>query len=130
RASPGLTPCPACNLRSRVVRHLDSSSKESAMPSFTRLALGAALALAATATLAADLKIGLSTSLSGPNSSIGIPYANGMKAAVALRPEIGGRKVQLIVLDDGSDPSAAARNARKLVDDEKVDVLMGTSGVP
>lgn len=93
------------------------------------LAAAAALTVAATAA-AADLKIGLSTSLSGPNSSIGIPYANGMKASVALKPEIGGRKVQLIILDDGSDPSAAARNARKLVDDEKVDVLMGTSGVP
>jgi branched-chain amino acid transport system substrate-binding protein len=36
----------------------------------------------------------------------------------------------LIELDDASDPSTAARNARKLVDDEKVDVLIGTSGVP
>src|SRR5438046_6097275 len=32
--------------------------------------------------------------------------------------------------DDASDPSAATRNARKLVEEEKVDVLMGTSGVP
>ncbi|PWQ83415.1 branched-chain amino acid ABC transporter substrate-binding protein, partial [Stenotrophomonas maltophilia] len=31
---------------------------------------------------------------------------------------------------DGSDPTTAGRNARKLVDEEKVDVLMGTSGVP
>ncbi|HSB98686.1 MAG TPA: branched-chain amino acid ABC transporter substrate-binding protein, partial [Burkholderiaceae bacterium] len=47
-------------------------------------------------TLAADLKVGLSVSLSGPNSSLGIPYAKGMQAAVAYRPEINGRKVQLI----------------------------------
>jgi branched-chain amino acid transport system substrate-binding protein len=89
----------------------------------------AALAFSATAT-AQDLKVGLSVSLSGPNSSLGIPYANGMKAAVSMYPEINGRKVQLIVLDDASDPTASGRNARKLVDEEKVDVLMGGSGVP
>ena len=79
---------------------------------------------------AADLKVGLSVSLSGPNSSIGVPYAKGMQAALAYKGEVNGRKIQLVVLDDGSDPTAAGRNARKLVDEEKVDVLMGTSGVP
>ena len=39
-------------------------------------------------------------------------------------------KIKLIRLDDASDPSAATRNARKLVQEEKVDVLIGTSGVP
>ena len=38
--------------------------------------------------------------------------------------------IKLIRLDDASDPSAATRNARKLVEEEKVDVLIGTSGVP
>jgi branched-chain amino acid transport system substrate-binding protein len=85
--------------------------------------------MAATAA-AADFKIGLSVSLSGPNASLGVPYSNGMKAAVAMRPEIAGRKVQLIVLDDASDPAQSGRNARKLVEEEKVDVLMGSSGVP
>jgi branched-chain amino acid transport system substrate-binding protein len=101
------------------------------MRSLSRFVLGAtaSLALAATAS-AADLKVGLSVSLSGPNSSLGVPYANGMKAAVAMKPEIGGRKVQLIVLDDASDPTTSGRNARKLVEEEKVDVLMGSSGVP
>jgi branched-chain amino acid transport system substrate-binding protein len=80
--------------------------------------------------MAQDLKVGLSVSLSGPNSSIGVPYAKGMQAAVAYRSEVAGRKVKLIVLDDGSDPTASGRNARKLVEEEKVDVLMGSSGVP
>jgi branched-chain amino acid transport system substrate-binding protein len=89
----------------------------------------AAFALVGSA-LAADLKVGLSVSLSGPNSSLGIPYAKGMQAALAYKPEIGGHKVQLIVLDDASDPTTAGRNARKLIEEDKVDVLMGTSGVP
>ncbi len=100
------------------------------MKVLVRLALGGLAAVALAAASAADLKVGLSVSLSGPNASLGVPYSKGMQAAVAYRPEIGGRKVKLIVLDDGSDPSNAGRNARKLVDEEKVDILMGSSGVP
>src|SRR5262249_28668273 len=101
------------------------------MKAFVRCAIGCAVALAFAATaMAADLKVGLSVSLSGPNSSLGVPYAKGMQAAIAYKPEVNGRKVQLIVLDDASDPTNAGRNARKLVEEEKVDVLMGASGVP
>lgn len=104
---------------------------KSLMQTLTRSAMAVALGagLAATA-LAADLKVGLSVSLSGPNSSLGVPYAKGMQAALAYKPEVNGHKIQLIVLDDGSDPTTAGRNARKLVDEDKVDVLMGTSGAP
>jgi len=92
-----------------------------------RAALAGTAAFAfASGAIAADLKVGLSVSLSGPNSSLGIPYAKGMQAALAYKPEIGGHKVQLIVLDDGSDPTTAGRNARKLLEEDKVDVLMGT----
>ncbi|MBT2324430.1 ABC transporter substrate-binding protein [Variovorax paradoxus] len=104
---------------------------KSLMKTLTRTALATALAAGfAVTALAADLKVGLSVSLSGPNSSLGVPYAKGMQAALAYKPEVNGRKIQLIVLDDGSDPTTAGRNARKLVEEEKVDVLMGTSGVP
>jgi branched-chain amino acid transport system substrate-binding protein len=96
-----------------------------------RLAAAAALATAFTASAwAADLKVGLSVSLSGPNSSLGIPYSKGMQAALAYKPEVNGRKIQLVVLDDNSDPSTAGRNARKLIEEDKCDVIMGTSGVP
>jgi branched-chain amino acid transport system substrate-binding protein len=101
------------------------------MNALTRRAFGAAFAvLLGGAATAADLKVGLSVSLSGPNASLGVPYSKGMQAAVAYKPEINGRKVQLIILDDGSDPTTAGRNARKLIEEEKVDVIMGTSGAP
>ena len=104
---------------------------KSVVQSLMRCALATAITAGLTSVaVAADLKIGLSVSLSGPNSSLGVPYAKGMEAAIAYKPEINGRKVQLIVLDDGSDPTTAGRNARKLVEEDKVDVLMGTSGVP
>jgi branched-chain amino acid transport system substrate-binding protein len=89
--------------------------------------LGAGLALNA---LAADLKVGFITSLSGPVSSLGIPYAKGIQAGVAYKAEVNGHKVQMIQLDDGSDPATAARNARKLIEEDKVDVVIGTAGSP
>jgi branched-chain amino acid transport system substrate-binding protein len=79
---------------------------------------------------AANLKVGVISSLSGPVSALGLPYEKGMRVAHAERPEIAGHPVDLIVLDDASDPTTAARNARKLVNEDKVDVLIGTSGVP
>jgi branched-chain amino acid transport system substrate-binding protein len=87
-------------------------------------------ALAASAAFATDLKVGFITSLSGPVSSLGIPYQKGIQAALAYKSEINGQKVRLIQLDDASDPSTAARNARKLIDEDKVDVIIGTAGSP
>jgi branched-chain amino acid transport system substrate-binding protein len=94
------------------------------------LAFGMAAGLSSAATAAEDLKIGFISSLSGPVSALGIPYEKGIRAAIAENPVLAGHKVQLIVLDDASDPTTAGRNARKLVVEDKVDVLIGTSGVP
>ena len=90
----------------------------------------AALLLSAGGSVAADLTVGFVTSLSGPGASIGIPYEKGILAAQAFAEKVGDTNIKLIRLDDASDPSAATRDARKLVQEEKVDVLIGTSGVP
>ena len=79
---------------------------------------------------AADLKLGFITSLSGSSSSLGIPYAKGLQAAIAYRPEVDGKKVTVVQLDDASDPTTAARNARKLIVEDNVDALIGTAGTP
>ncbi|MDH7797596.1 MULTISPECIES: ABC transporter substrate-binding protein [unclassified Beijerinckia] len=92
------------------------------------LSLSTALALATSAS--AEIRIGFVTSLSGAGSSIGIPYGRGATAAYEYRSEVGGEKIKLIQLDDGSDPSSATRNARKLVEEEKVDLLIGTATAP
>jgi branched-chain amino acid transport system substrate-binding protein len=88
-----------------------------------------ALILSVNAGSGADLTVGFVTALSGPGASIGIPYEKGVLAGQAYG-KLGDTNIKLIRLDDASDPSAATRNARKLVEEEKVDVLMGTSGVP
>jgi branched-chain amino acid transport system substrate-binding protein len=97
----------------------------------SRLCMGvAALILSVNASWGADIIVGFVTSLSGPGASIGIPYEKGVLAAHAYAGKVGDVNIKLIRLDDASDPSAATRNARKLVEEDKVDVLMGTSGVP
>lgn len=83
--------------------------------------------LALTGAAYADITVGVSLSLTGPLSSLGLP----VKASLPLWPDrIGGEKLRLIVLDDASDPTGAVKNARRFVAEDKVDVMLGSSGVP
>src|SRR5271155_5047153 len=86
-----------------------------------------ALCLGVAGAAQAQVTVGFVTSQSGPASSIGLLYDRGMKAAVEYATSIGETKIKLIQLDDGSDPSTATRNARKLVEENNVDVLIGTA---
>ncbi len=82
----------------------------------------AAAVLCSTAALA-DVNIGVSLSLTGPGSGLGIPMQNYFK----LFPQtIAGEKVNLIVLDDATDPGKGAQNARRFVTDDKVDMIIGS----
>lgn len=96
------------------------------------LFVGAAVsALIASGTVfAADIKVGFVTSMSGPASSLGIPYSKGLAAGRQAVSSIDGNAIKVIELDDASDPTTAARNARKLVEEEKVDILIGSAGSP
>jgi branched-chain amino acid transport system substrate-binding protein len=80
--------------------------------------------------MAADITVGLVTSMTGPNASIGIPYSKGVAAGVAYKDEVNGTKLKVIQLDDASDPSTGTRDARKLIEEDKVDVLMGSGNTP
>jgi branched-chain amino acid transport system substrate-binding protein len=95
-----------------------------------RLTIALAGTILATSAARADITVGFVTALSGPGASIGIPYAKGMAAAYEYVATVNGEKIRLIQLDDTSDPSTAARNARKLVEEEKVDILIGTAQAP
>src|SRR5471030_611294 len=75
----------------------------------------------------ADINVGVVLSLTGPNSSLGVPYRKGLEL---LPKQIGGQKVNIIYLDDTSDPSAAVRNAHKLISEDKIDILLGPSNTP
>jgi branched-chain amino acid transport system substrate-binding protein len=93
----------------------------------SRTLLAAALAAAFAAPALADINVGVVVSASGPAASLGIPEKN----TVALLPAtIAGEKVNFIVLDDASDTTAAVKNARKLVGEHQVDVILGSTITP
>ncbi len=100
------------------------------MQSYRSIAAVAAAVMMAGGTAHADITVGFVTSLSGSGSSIGIPYGRGMDAAYAYADTIDGQKIKLVRLDDSTDPSTAARDARKLIEDDKVDILIGTATTP
>jgi len=86
-----------------------------------------AAALSAAALAHADITVGVTLSATGPAASLGIPEKN----TIALMPAtIGGHKVNYIVLDDASDTTTAVTNARKLITESKVDVLIGSTTTP
>ena len=93
-----------------------------------RLLLAAAAAsMLGSGAARADITVGVIYALTGPGSALGIPS----QRAVALGPtEIGGEKVRYIVLDDASDPSTAVKNARKLIEEDKVDIILGPTNTP
>jgi branched-chain amino acid transport system substrate-binding protein len=93
----------------------------------TKLIATAAAVACTGAVLAQDIKVGVTLSATGPAASLGIPERN----TFPLLPQtIAGRKVQYIVLDDASDTTTAVRNSRKLITEDKVDVLVGSTITP
>lgn len=91
------------------------------------LALAGVALAALAATAQADITVGVTLSATGPAASLGIPERNTM----ALLPAtIAGQKVNYIVLDDASDTTAAAKNARKFITEDKVDVVIGSTTTP
>ena len=96
------------------------------MKASIRLALALTAACAAAAAQA-ELTIGVSISLTGPTSALGIPTQKG----IALWPkEIGGEKLNVIVLDDATDTTKGVQNTRKLITEDKVDVVVGSVTTP
>jgi branched-chain amino acid transport system substrate-binding protein len=75
----------------------------------------------------ADVTIGAVLPLTGPASGLGIPSKN----AMALWPKtIAGEAINLIILDDASDSSTGAKNARRLIIENKVDLIVGSVATP
>lgn len=92
----------------------------------TRKLLGLLLALASGAACA-EVVVGVSISSTGPGASLGVHVAK----AIALLPKsIGSEAVRYVTLDDTSDPTTGAKNARRFAVEDKVDVIIGSSTVP
>ena len=88
----------------------------------------AAAALAYCAIAGADINVGVTLSATGPAASLGIPEKNTFEMLGS--PTIAGQKVNFIVLDDKSDTTEAVKNTRKLLAEDKVDVIVGSTVTP
>ena len=76
---------------------------------------------------AQDVKVGITISTTGPAASLGLPQ----QLSISLLPrEVAGHKIDYIVLDDGSDTTRAVTNTRKLIDENGVDAILGSSTTP
>ena len=91
---------------------------------FALAALTGCLASPATA----DINVGVTVSATGPAASLGIPERNTFELIGA--PVVGGQKINFIVLDDKSDTTEAVKNTRKLIGEDKVDVVIGSTVTP
>lgn len=89
--------------------------------------LPAVLCAAFAGPAAAQIKVGVSVSATGPAASLGIPEKN----TFALLPKtIVGKTVEYIVLDDATDTTTAVKNTRRFVSEDKVDLIVGSTVTP
>jgi len=86
-----------------------------------------ALALAASLSAQAQVKIGVITSATGQIAFVGIAQKN----SVALLPQkMGNASVEYIYYNDASDSTQSAQLAKKLLSEHNIDALIGPSGSP
>ena len=78
------------------------------------------------------LRVGFMLPYTGTFAQLGVAIENGFRLAINEQGgKLGGREIEYFKVDDESDPSKGIENANKLVQRDKVDVLVGTvhSGV-
>ena len=84
-------------------------------------------------THAADIKVGMSTALSGPAKALGTNVRLGIESYFSMINAQGGVKgnsIKLVALDDGYEPAKAGPNMRTLIDKNKVVSIIGNVGTP
>jgi branched-chain amino acid transport system substrate-binding protein len=88
---------------------------------------------AAEASAPAEIVLGMSTALTGSAQNLGRDMELGVLAGLARANRNGGvhdRKVRLITLDDGYEPTRTAPNTERLIEKENVLAIVGNVGTP
>lgn len=88
------------------------------------LAIITALMMAGT-TMAADLKIGVVSPMTGATATFGQENVNGIKLAYEKLKKGSGKKFDLIIEDDKSEAIESTNATRKLLSVDKVSVMIG-----
>jgi branched-chain amino acid transport system substrate-binding protein len=97
------------------------------------LAVALALAAGTSVAMAQNFVVGAVGSLTGPAASFDKPVVEGVEAAIKYWNDKGGykgRKVELRLLDDESQPATAVTIYRRLTDDPAVRTVVGASPSP
>jgi branched-chain amino acid transport system substrate-binding protein len=79
------------------------------------------------------IRIGASVAQTGVYAALGQNQVRGYQLCVKHVNEKGGvlgRKLELVLYDDGSDPATAVRLYEKLITQDKVDLVLGPFGSP
>ena len=106
------------------------------MKSWKNLASAAAVALTASfgaAQAAEPIKIGAFLSATGPASFLGDPEKKVLEKYVAEYNKAGGlmgRKIDLVLYDDAGAADKASSFVKRLIENDKVDILIGGSTTP
>ena len=77
--------------------------------------------------------LGQSAALEGPAAELGRGMNAGLRAAFDEANAAGGirgRKLELVALDDGYEPTRAIENVQRLIAHDKVFALIGSVGTP
>ena len=92
------------------------------------LAFAAAALFAGMAAAEETIKIGVYLPLTGGNAIGGQLELDGVNLAHKQYPEVDGKKIELVVVDNKSDKVEAANAVKRLVEREKVSAIIGTYG--
>jgi branched-chain amino acid transport system substrate-binding protein len=98
-----------------------------------RVAVAAALLVAGTLASAQDkvFKIGLILPMTGQQANVGREIEDAVRLFMAQNGDtVAGRKIQIILKDDTTQPDVTRRLAQELVVNDKVDVLAGFGITP
>ncbi len=94
-----------------------------------KIVLTAALAFSALGAIAAEpIKIGSVLSVTGPAAFLGDPELKTLQLYVAdinAKGGVLGRQIELVHYDDGGDAGKANGFTKRLIEDDKVDILVG-----
>jgi branched-chain amino acid transport system substrate-binding protein len=74
------------------------------------------------------IKIGVFEPITGANAAGGALEVEGAKLANKLYPEVLGKKVELVIVDNKSDKVEAASAAARLIEKDKVNAIIGSWG--
>ncbi|OUR64399.1 ligand-binding receptor [Methylophaga sp. 42_25_T18] len=82
---------------------------------------------------AEKITVGMTAALTGPSAALGKEMQAGIASYfhyVNSQGGVGGRKLKLIVKDDGYEPERAGSNMRSLIEEDNVVAVIGNVGTP